>query len=198
MDQWSASCPKGYVVRQLGDRAQAGSFGPGSTSDQAVVRGVRLAVMLSITPQRNQEPSSLDEEAFRANDSAGGVPGPGQIRVDQSAKKTRRPGRVGTGVGGVELFDVLPHADAAFIRALLNRGDLLPGKVDDMLDVVQEVTGIVIAAEQDRVPAIELHAPVERAPMAEWVVPRRRKSGGRCLPQTHEAGHTTSLTAEPG
>ena len=96
-----------------------------------------------------------------------------EIRVDQPREKPVGP----VGVRAFRCVDFLlvaPHPLAVLQHRHFVFRDNLVGNVDDVLGVVEEGDGVVIAADQQDL-AIELDEAFERRAVAERVAPRLRR-----------------------
>jgi chromate reductase len=131
------------------------------------------------------QPAGIHEIALRGADTAAAIARSRQVGIDETSKKAIRPVAM-RAFARVDLLHLAPDAAAVFRDRHLERGDALPGDVDDVLGVVEERDVIVIAAEEQDA-AIELHEAVERRSRAEGEVPRllrdqmRRASFNRML-----------------
>ena len=73
--------------------------------------------------------------------------------------------------GGVEFLHLAPHANAVFFDRHEKRHDPLAGDVDDVLGVMEERDGVVVASEKQDF-SVELDESLERRSMSEREVPR--------------------------
>ncbi len=117
-----------------------------------------------------QQPSRVEQETLRVADSPAVVAGLGQIRVHEPREEAVGPVRMRP-VAGIELLHVPPDACAAVADGHLEPRHALARDVDDVLGVVKEGHGVVIAAEQQDL-AVERDEPIEGRGATEGVVPR--------------------------
>ncbi len=118
-----------------------------------------------------KQSACIEQKCRGGSDGAAGVAGLRKIPVGQRCEEALGPGRMGACRGRVNLLHVAPHAPAVLEHGYHEPRHALVRDVEDMLGVVQERDGVVIAAEQQD-PAVQLDEALDRRTAAVGVVPR--------------------------
>ena len=129
----------------------------------------------------------VEQEAVRVADAAAAVLRLRQIRVDDLREEAIGPVRVRAGAAGIDFLHFLPDPLAVLEPRHFHRHDPEAGHVEDVLGVMQEGHGVVIAADQQDL-AVELDEPFERRAAAERKIPGCSEIRWRAFaPHTDEA-----------
>ena len=92
---------------------------------------------------------------MRVADAAAAVLRLRQVGVDDLREEAIRPVRMRAGAAGVDFLHLLPDSLAVLEHRHFEAGDAQTGTVEDVLGVVQERDGVVIAADQQNL-SVEL------------------------------------------